>query len=69
MGYADRFYYGQSKLKIVSDKNLITITSGDDSWTYTGEMLLPGTRRYTLTSGEDTKDVYLGYGECKTVEF
>ena len=64
MGYADRFYYGQCKLIVNKD---VTVTDGTKEWTGR-TFMLPGTQKYTVSDGENTKDIYAGYGDCINLE-
>lgn len=70
MGYADRFYYGQGKLIIQTEKPQVTITDGERSWEVSGSgtLFVPGTNKYLVTAGDDSKEIYVSYGACEKVE-
>lgn len=69
MGYADRFYYGQCKL-VVKTSGHVTVTDGNKTWEGDGNttFMLPGTHKYTISSGGKTTDIYAGYGDYITKE-
>lgn len=69
MGYADRFYYGQCKLSVTTSKPNVTINGGGRSFELSGSgtILLPGTNKYTVTAGNVSRDIFVGYGDCKKI--
>lgn len=72
MGYADKFYYGQNKLIVNAPSGKASVTDGERTWEETisngkAVFMLPNTRKYTVTVGSNTQDVYLGYGECANI--
>lgn len=70
MGYADRFYYGQCKVNVETRSASVSITDGEKTWTRTGggELMVPGKNRYIVMAGDKRKEVFLGYGDYKTIE-
>ena len=75
MGYPDKFYFGQSKLYVSADTgSTVTVTNGTKTWTDVAvnnmaSFTIPGTSKYTVTVGAETKDVFLNYGDCQKISF
>lgn len=75
MGYIDRFYYGQAKLIVhATTGSQVSVSDGSRTWTDTtssnvAEFLLPGTKKYTVTVSDTSKDVFLSYGSCTLISF
>jgi len=77
MGYDDKFYYGQGKIKILADGmdgQTVTLTSGNRSYNATVvdnecNLLVAGTNRYDIAvNGSYVKSIDVSYGQCLTVE-
>lgn len=80
MGYDDRFYYGQGKVRVLSsdEGKTISLHSGTDRYfTNTVEngkadFIVPGTDYYDISLIDGTTDTHKGsvtvsYGEVKTI--
>lgn len=70
MGYADRFYFGQCKLKVVTNASKVTITNGSRTWELNGSgtIMLPGTDKYIVSANGKSEEIYVGYGDFITKE-
>lgn len=74
MGYVDKFYYGQAKLIVAASSGTeIEVSDGTRTWSDTVgqagkvEFLVPGTKEYSVSDGNDTKSAYLSFGDCQMI--